>query len=297
MLTVRCSCGGAVRKCGKPHKSRPIAKYVEWSDMVGRRSLLRRSGIQKNRRKMRKDIESARATLERFPSLKRRIIKRELESFNEPFDLSYLHRSYKQTLYAELLDIQNPDDAEYLSGRPYNIKMRYTLLDYQSGARSQSRSKTYPLKMTTRWFQVSGALGRPQSTGSVMATHYEKKGNYPAWKHAGYPDYSDDPKVSAEWCHLIADSLGGPTHPSNLVAASYAANTHMAAIEGCLNGNSKVQIRVMVYAAKDHIAEHITYQVKLGSKSACFEIDARCSNFSSSDAEKTRKRLHEELGL
>jgi DNA-directed RNA polymerase subunit RPC12/RpoP len=95
--------------------------------------------------------------------------------------------------------------------------------------------------------------------------------------------YRSNKFYSLEWCHLIADSLGGATVSHNLVAASFAANTFMMTIEEKLNARSDLTIQVRALCSKDHVAEFVYYTVKRGTATNTWIIDGRNDIFSRAD--------------
>jgi hypothetical protein len=110
-----------------------------------------------------------------------------------------------------------------------------------------------------------------------------------AQRHSGRGvSYKVNPKGSEEWCHLIADSLGGPTTGRNLVAASYSANTMMGAIEKCLHGRAEFEIRVRAHCSRANVAEFLDYAIRHStdrgvSQVLFFSIDAATAGFSLAD--------------
>jgi hypothetical protein len=121
---------------------------------------------------------------------------------------------------------------------------------------------------------------------------------YPAWRHAGTTRYSTDKFKSSEWCHLVADSLGGPSVPANLVAASFSANTYMAALEALLKGQSGLTIEVTVHCSAPYLGEWIFYRIRQRSSGHVYDasIDARASAFSLADLTRVQQDLQKWLG-
>jgi hypothetical protein len=136
-------------------------------------------------------------------------------------------------------------------------------------------------------------------------------GGLSAAKHAqdnGVVRTGEEPKKGAdfEWCHLIADSLGGPTEQANLACATYHANTAMLCIERELKGKTYLDVRVEMDVRRGtHIAEKITYQIrktpshskkrqKVGETKIFTEtIDGLASGCTKDEGEKLRGRVKE----
>jgi Flp pilus assembly pilin Flp len=80
------------------------------------------------------------------------------------------------------------------------------------------------IQSTTQFAGPAQRAGRPTSTNTAM-------GGYSALNYAH--DVSDIAAGDGtwEWLHLVGDSLGGGTHPGNLVAGTYDANTAMIPAE------------------------------------------------------------------
>ena len=126
---------------------------------------------------------------------------------------------------------------------------------------------------------------------ATMGVYIKGKGVVSAWKWAnrGSKPYRLKPKESEEWAHLIADCFGGETDADNLVAASFAANSFMNAIEMKLlefNGRGNVILSAIAYCSKPHVAEFITYSLSSASssiKALAYLIDATNRHFTKDD--------------
>ena len=104
--------------------------------------------------------------------------------------------------------------------------------------------------------------------------------------------------VSEEWCHLWASCLGGATTSDNLVAASYACNTFMMAIETCIKSRTDLSISVSAYCsdAQGNVAEAIRYRIfKKSTGKPLFDrlIDATVQHFSLADLRQLQQDLAE----
>lgn len=109
--------------------------------------------------------------------------------------------------------------------------------------------------------------------------------------------YTVNKKLSLEWCYLIADSLGGPTEPANLVAASYGANTHMLAIESCLQSRTDVEVEVTAFCSRENCAEYILYDITNSRGQAlAIGIDATNDQFPPSAFEAVRAEVTGHIG-
>jgi hypothetical protein len=176
------------------------------------------------------------------------------------------------------------DDEDFLPpARDYNVAMRF------HGGRHAVRAGFPAITdiLTCPWTQIGMPAGRA-STNAVMGLAINGRGNLSAQKHSGRGvAYKVNRFRSEEWCHLLADSLGGPTSAANLVAAGYAANTFMAVIESKIQRNNKLDVKVKVYCSAPWVAEHIVYKLRATGNSAVqitFSIDAVCTDFDATDA-------------
>ena len=123
-----------------------------------------------------------------------------------------------------------------------------------------------------------------------------------------YPPNVQGRPPSAEWCHCLAASLGGPTARANLFAASFACNTYMAVIEDWLGRNSHkypgLTIRIEIFyqrkSANPNTAQrrssklapwYVVYSVQRGGVHKRFAIWARAREFGRADAEAVREEL------
>ncbi|MDX1546458.1 MAG: hypothetical protein R3247_05700 [Rhodothermales bacterium] len=293
----------ATRK-GGVFKSRPVEKYVEWSALVEGRArrrvdfkqILRRQAYE---RKIKRGLGEAHTRLGRDSGFEARV-RNAQEAFDlipQPTLTDLLRVPTEFAFAAEALGLDNPDDLTYTGSKPYTPAMRLTTAHY-AGRTGWEAMNLRQIKGTD-WKRPDAPVGRPESTGSAMGRAINGGGSLTAWAHAGYPEYKDDPKASAEWCHLLADSLGGPTESGNLVAASYSANTYMAAIESQVaNARGAFEIKIEAYGLSPHVAELIIYRVRATAgpvdgpvKSDEFWIDGRCTGFSAGDFENIKRRV------
>jgi hypothetical protein len=188
-------------------------------------------------------------------------------------------------------------DPDFLLSPEFSINMRYS-----AGGGFAARivaGKTR--KKSTPWTRIGPRAGRGVSTsaqfGNVTAHDY-------GHRHA--PGYAGQRPTTGnsdyEWCHLIADSLGGPTTAANLFCGTYHANTAMLCLEGPLYGKSEYEIRVEVdVRAKTDLGESIDYYVRKAvsrhkakrTKPVPFHVtlDARATGCSQPDGEALSKLL------
>lgn len=138
--------------------------------------------------------------------------------------------------------------------------------------------------------QVSAAIpnGGQNSAMAASASQVSKR-NLPVTQVPGHGGLATPANASEEWCHLLAACLGGLTIQGNLVAASYACNTFMLAIEMAVKGNAQFWVEITAYCDPDpRVAEAIRYKVMKANSAGrklLFEvlIDARAQHFSRAD--------------
>lgn len=188
------------------------------------------------------------------------------------------------------MDLDDNED-EYLPTPEFSPEMRYS----QSGHFALTRLPTAPTVMkAVPWTRVTAKAGRGDTNaqfGGVSATAHGTPlcpGFVPA-KSTG---------KTFEWCHLIADCLGGPTAANNLFCGSYHANTAMLCIEHQLVGKSHLEVRIEVLVrAGTHLGEVITYLVRVAGGTAEFSerIDALATGCTAIDAQALRLRIRDWL--
>ncbi|MEJ6710250.1 MAG: hypothetical protein QNK92_15900 [Amylibacter sp.] len=137
-------------------------------------------------------------------------------------------------------------------------------------------------------------IGAANNRLDELSTGQEMKRNVPGcdntsaqkWAERGLA-YTVNRYASLEWCHLVGDCLGGLTVHSNLVAASFGANTEMLAIEHCLKGRAEFGVLIQAQCSKAHVAEVIIYNVKhmKSQKIQSWQINARNDYFTKDDFE------------
>ncbi|MFV8749328.1 hypothetical protein ACNOYE_02125 [Nannocystaceae bacterium ST9] len=200
-------------------------------------------------------------------------------------------------------DVETEEDYDYAQPANFNPNMRYTR---RTGNRRACRAwSSYGHLVTgqksTGVVRIGNAVGRPCSPGAEMGAKVGNKAkSAQKWAGRGQP-YKTNRYASLEWCHLQADSLGGPTTVGNLVAASFAANTEMLVIEHYLKGKTHLGIEVTAHCGSAHVAEFIEYDIYTmtmnGSTTHKFKllIDARNDYFTEDDASDLRGELKDAL--
>lgn len=271
---VRCISCGKTLPCVGLQKSTPT-RGIDMSSRLAQR--------QSEDRQMRKSILKAQRELKKMKQLSRMRGILSDEEDDDPWGL----------------DVSDSDDDEYAPPARFNPNMRLTKGSQRKVLRSLYAYDTTLTKVVGR-IQVTSSHTRSMSStnqNAVMGLLILGKGTLSAWQHAGRTDYLKDRYKSAEWCHLVADCLGGPTSPTNLVAASFAANTEMMAIENLLMGRTAFQVRVEARCDTAHVAERILYNVYCKkSHHWLWEIDGQNDYFTKADLDDVRDGLKDYLG-
>jgi hypothetical protein len=196
----------------------------------------------------------------------------------------------KKALEAEGMELADDDEFEESKQEtkeakedpPWAAPPRYTLAQrLTSGTRRTVRQhwRHYPNLLKPQIGPVlADSPGRRNANEVMQGTAWERV------DPNGTP-YKDDPKNSFEWCHLIADSLGGKTENPNLVAASFGCNTEMNVIERRLKARTELSLEVKAYCSRKDIAEYIEYVVKYGTNADVFRrwIDGQNKAFTKED--------------
>jgi len=204
---------------------------------------------------------------------------------------------------ADLDDPKDPDDEpedlsddESLPSEEFNISMRYSA----GGGFDMTRViAVATAKKFTPWTGITAAAGRSSTSAQFGGESADKH----AARHlSGHKATKPMAGSRFEWCHLIADSLGGPTAQDNLFCGTYYANTAMLCIESLLRGKTHLEIQVEVdVRANTHAGEKITYRIRRKStqgntkrvKSTPFEtvIDALATGCNNGAATALRKKV------
>lgn len=184
------------------------------------------------------------------------------------------------------------DDFLIVPPRPYNIGMRLTPADHIP--RHQVDLETRPdAGFRKRMTQKVGSSPKRDNAATIMGRALGYSTKCEAWRHAGAVAYTTNKFSSYEWCHLIADSLGGVTAENNLVAASFSANTHMGALEMLLKGQSSLLLQVTANCQLEHLAISIEYTIRCPAKNKRYSvlIDGTVGNFSEVDVLREQGKL------
>jgi hypothetical protein len=99
-----------------------------------------------------------------------------------------------------------------------------------------------------------------------------------------------------EWCHMIADYLGGATKKENLSCGGKHANTHMEVIEHHLMGRTEFEVSVEVQERENTcFAEYLIYRGR--SRGAPPEWSAQIDSISAGFSLEDKQKVDTELGL
>ncbi len=198
-------------------------------------------------------------------------------------------------------DKDTGEDYDYANPANFNPNMRYTNSKGSGRACRDWSGLRFKHSKASGVVRIANAVGRPESPGSVMGKALGVKAkSAQRWAGRGKP-YKVNRFASLEWCHLQADSLGGPTSVDNLVAASFAANTEMLVIEHELKGKTQFGVEVGAFGDAPHVAEFIEYKVYRmpfsGSNRLLYTrvIDARNDYFTKDDAAALSRALKDAL--
>jgi hypothetical protein len=181
------------------------------------------------------------------------------------------------------------DELAYVPGEPFKPSMRFTdsggprFAAGQRDLRNVAHNPAYT-KIMNDSVKNSAVRG---NTKTAMGQSAHKASGRGVEKTKG-DDYRGDHE---EWNHLIADCLGGPTLPHNLVAASAACNSYMLNIEACLRGKSHISLTVTAYCNTEHVAEWIKYEMNNNGKTLTKIIDATNHHFTKDDGNELRAEV------
>ncbi len=181
------------------------------------------------------------------------------------------------------------DELPYLPGETFKPNMRFTDSGgprYAAGHRDLKTVATDATYTKIMNASVQDSAVRASANGVMGRSAHEASGRGVA--KSQNDAYRGDHE---EWCHLIADCLGGPTQPHNLVAASAACNSYMLNIECCLRGKSHVSLVVTAHCSSIHVAEWIKYEMKSKGKTLVKEIDATSKYFTRDDGNELRAEV------
>ena len=193
------------------------------------------------------------------------------------------------------MDVED-DDEEYAPPPRFNPRMRLTHGSQRRTFRNLIFHDSTCMKSSGK-VQIKPTLGRQDAnTAGTMGHAINGGGTLSAWHHGGWPDYSTDRTKSAEWCHLVADCLGGPTIHQNLVAASFSCNTEMLGIENLLMGKTRFKVQVQALCLVPHVAERIIYTVYAKNGDGWQrKIDGKNKHFTAADLDDLRDEVKDWL--
>ena len=155
-------------------------------------------------------------------------------------------------------EVGDTTDVDYVPTPAFDPSLRYST----TGGFAMARIvKTATFKRCTPWTTITAPLHGPRDTngkfGGLSANVHGKE---------KAPDFKGAPSKSGkdfEWCHMIADSLGGATSAVNLFCGTCHANTAMLCVENVLRGKTGADVQVEIDLRKDtHVCEKIIYRVR-----------------------------------
>ncbi len=154
----------------------------------------------------------------------------------------------------------DPEDSDWVPAPEFDPVVRFTAGGSFEFARGLPAGTT---KRITPWTGISLSTGASRNTAACFAN--EKAEDHGA---ANVPGFVCPPPPTAngkkfEWCHLIADSLGGQTAAANLFCGTFHVNTAMLCIENVLRGRTEAEVQVEVdVRAGSHVGERVVYRVR-----------------------------------
>jgi hypothetical protein len=150
------------------------------------------------------------------------------------------------------------NDPSYAPAPPFDPSLRYST----SGSFTLTRKLKAPTTIqATPWTGITQSQATSRNTSAQFnGTSAEDHGNKYASEYKGAR--SKTGKIF-EWCHLIADCLGGSTSAANLCCGSFHANTAMLCLENVLRGKTWLEVKVDVeLRSNSFVAEKISYRVR-----------------------------------
>lgn len=170
---------------------------------------------------------------------------------------------------ADLIDDEDEDDGgvmvmdegpeeEYLPAPEFSPDLRYSA----GGSFLMMRQVVQPTAARfIPWTGVGASAGAARNTNAQF-------GGTRAHDHGmhyvpGYAGYATPFGNAFEWCHFMADSLGGATSQANLFCGTFHANTAMLCIENVLRGKAGFEVQVLVdVKAGSFVSERIVYRIR-----------------------------------
>lgn len=184
-----------------------------------------------------------------------------------------------------VVEDESADDPEWAPPPEHDVTQRLTTT--ASTLRQVFHSPRVVL--TTAWTSVRPALRGPRNTKAVMD-------NQTADEYATQHGADIAAGREFEWCHMIADCLGGATKKENLFCGGKHANTHMEVIEHHLMGRTEFEVSVEVQARENTcFAEYLIYRVRSGAGQT--EWSATIDSLSAGFSREDKQKVDTELGL
>jgi hypothetical protein len=196
------------------------------------------------------------------------------------------------------------EDGDWIQELDFHPSMRFTSGNMESFGTPQMGGNGCSTKSTGGPKAIGPKVvgERAKATKQAMAAANVNK---PAWKHAmeqGAPNakrYKLGNKNYYEWCHLHGDCLGGLCQAGNLVAAHYAVNSYMLAIETAVTHHPGARIEVTAYCELPHVAKAIHYKIyrSASATNPAYEakIDGRITQFNRGDHDTVAKAVRNAL--
>lgn len=204
------------------------------------------------------------------------------------------------------------DDAGSFSvAKRFHMPMRYTPescnIDGLTGFIAYSVTKTlggvFIFERRSAFRKILGNAGRIQGKPVMGLTAVEAAAN--AGRNLDRPRCGKEgtfQPVAWEWCHLVADSLGGASVTHNFVAASFCCNTYMGVIEGFLTGRGDLAVQVTSYGPAGAVADWIVYEIyklqngRPGASLGRWYICGKLLSFSAENASELKCDLLNRVG-
>jgi len=160
---------------------------------------------------------------------------------------------------------QQWENAPYVPAGHFDFKSRFTaggsfqvaslpVKPYGDGSNTkETKKKTVP------WTRITQSPGRGKGKDV-----FGKSADDYAREHLTDKDWARLGRdMKFEWCHMVADSLGGATTKANMFCATRHANTAMLCIESLLSGKMHLEVHVEVDLRGDsELAECIFYSIR-----------------------------------
>jgi hypothetical protein len=193
------------------------------------------------------------------------------------------------------MDVDLPEDEiddEYVPSADFNPDLRFT-----SAGEFDKAQFLFGVTKATPWTKITGKAGRGNTAAQFGGESAELHGSRFEPQYHGQPPATGTSRF--EWCHLIADSLGGPTNANNLFCGTYHANTAMLCIEKVLRGKTHLEVKIDVtIRAKTELGLIINYQVRNPRSSNIFSkrIDGLATGCTKSDGTKLSGEVRKWVG-